>query len=104
MAVDDLNAKRQILERHGLDAMASFVLVELELGRTFCNVAKNYENDERSRGAIEKARKALETAEKYMCKLQMEHLVFDEMTALAERLRLELEALTRKFTGFGRAQ
>jgi hypothetical protein len=96
MAVDDLNAKQQILQRHGLDAMASFVLVELEVGRTLCNVAKNYENDEKSRGAIEKARKALETAEKYMWKLNMEHSVFDEMTASAERLRFELEALTRE--------
>jgi hypothetical protein len=42
MAVDDLNAKLHVSERRGLDAMASFVMVELEVGRTLCNVAKNY--------------------------------------------------------------
>jgi hypothetical protein len=94
--VDDLNAKLHASKRRSLDAMASFVMVELEVGRTLCNVAKNYENEERSRCAIEKARKALETAEKYMWKLKMEHSVFDEMTALAERLRMELEAPSRK--------
>jgi hypothetical protein len=72
----DLAAKLYTSKRRGLDAMADFVLVELEVGRTLCNVAKNYENEERSRCAIEKARKALETAEKYMWKLQMEHSTF----------------------------
>jgi hypothetical protein len=73
-------------------------MVDLEVGRgrTLCNVAKNYENEERSRCAIGKARKALETAEKYMWKLHMEHSVFDEVMASAERLRMELKALSRK--------
>ena len=84
--MDDLNAKLHASERRGLDAMANFVLVELEVGRTLCNVAKSYEDDEKSSRAIEKARKALETAEKYMWKLRMEHSVFDEMTASAEKI------------------
>ena len=58
-----------------------------DAGKTF------YENAKR---AIGSAWKALESAEKYMFKLKMEHVVFDEMTARAERLRLELEALGRK--------
>jgi hypothetical protein len=72
------------------------VMTELELGRTFCDLAKSYKDADRSRQAIERAWKALESAEKYMFKLRMEHAVFDEMTAKAERLRLELEAFGRK--------
>ncbi len=95
MAVDDLNAKRQLLERVGLDLMADFVMTELELGRTFCQLAKNYKNVERSNRAVANAQKAFETAQSCMCKLRMEHAVFDEMTSLAERLRLDLEAFAR---------
>jgi hypothetical protein len=61
--VDNLNAKLHVSERRGLDAMADFVSVELDVGRTLCNIAKNYQNAEKSRCAIERARKALETAE-----------------------------------------
>ena len=94
--MDDRNSKLHRSERRGLDAMANFVMVELEVGRTLCEVAKNYKNEEKFSRAIGKAWKALETAEKYMWKLHLEHSVFDEMTASAERLRLELEALDRK--------
>jgi hypothetical protein len=76
--------------------MADFARIELELGRTLCKLAKNYKSEERSNRAVRNARLALETAEKYMRKLRLEHSVFDEMAALAERLRLELEALSRK--------
>jgi hypothetical protein len=85
-----------ISERHGLDLMADFVMTELELGRTFCQLAENYKNVERSNRAIENARKAFETAQSYMWKLRMKHAIFDEMTASVEGLRLELEALSRK--------
>jgi hypothetical protein len=91
----DLNTQLNITERRGLDAMAEFVMIELEFGRTLCKVAANYKNNESSNAAIARARKALEAAEKYMWNLRMEHTVFDEMTARAERLRLELEALDR---------
>lgn len=94
--VVDLNAQLHKTERRGLDAMADFVLTELEFGRTLCKVAANYHNNENSKAAIEKARKALVTAEKYMWTLRMEHSMFDEMTARAERLRFELDAVDLK--------
>ena len=90
-----LNSQKDASERRGLDAMADFILVELELGRTFCDLAKNYNNEEKSRRALGRAWEALESAEKYMRKLQPQHSVFDEMTSKAESLRLELEAFTR---------
>ena len=86
-----MKAQLQQSERHGLDAMARFVMVGLDLGRTFCDLARNYKDDRKSERAIGRAWAALESAEKYMWKLRMEHAVFDEMTAQAERLRLELE-------------
>ena len=91
-----LNSQKHASERRGLDAMADFILIELDLGKTFCDLAKNYNNVERSRRALGRAWEALESAEKYMRKLQPEHSVFDEMMALAERLRLDLEAFSRK--------
>lgn len=91
-----LNEQRGTSERRDLDPMADFVLVELELGRTFCDLAMNYKDAERAKRAIGRAWIALESAEKYMRKLKMEHAVFDEMTSQAERLRLELEAFARK--------
>ena len=91
-----MSAYLHTTERHGLDVMAKFVMVELEVGRTLCSVAKSYKDEEKFNRAVARARKALENAEKYMWKLRMEHSVFDEMTASAERLRLELEALDRK--------
>ena len=97
--MSDLRAKLRITERRGLDLMADFVMVQLQVGNTFYRAAKNYKNEQSSRAAIEKAFKALETAEKYMWKLRMEHSIFDAMTADAERLRLELEALPKPSGG-----
>ena len=90
-----LNSQKHASERRGLDAMADFIFIELDLGKTFCDLAKNYNNEEKSRRALGRAWEALESAEKYMRKLQPQHSVFDEMTSKAESLRLELEAFTR---------
>jgi diketogulonate reductase-like aldo/keto reductase len=38
--------------------MANFVMIELELGRTFCDLAKNYKNEEKSSRAIGRPWKA----------------------------------------------
>jgi hypothetical protein len=90
----DLKAQLSQSKREGLDLMAQFVLTELEVGRTFCALAHSYESAERRKHAIKNAWTALESAEKYMFKLQMEHSVFDEMTAQMERLKFELESFS----------
>jgi hypothetical protein len=69
--VVDLYARIHLAERRGLDLMTDFVMTELELGRTFCQLSKNYQNVERSNRAIKNAWKALESAEKYMWRLRM---------------------------------
>ena len=68
-------------------------MVELEVARTLCGIAKNYQDAKRSKPLVANAWEALKTAEKYMFKLKIEQTIFDEMTAKTERLRLELEAL-----------
>jgi hypothetical protein len=96
-AVGDFDATLDALKQRSLDAKASFVNAELELGLTFCKLANGRENgNERFAHRIENARKALETAEKYMWDLRMNHSVFDRMTALAERLRFELDILSNR--------
>jgi|HubBroStandDraft_5_1064220.scaffolds.fasta_scaffold1827359_1 hypothetical protein len=62
--------------------MANFVMIELELGRTFCDLEKNYKNEGSLAGQLEERGK----------RSRMEHAAFYEMTAQAERLRFELEA------------
>jgi hypothetical protein len=72
-----------------------FVFAELELGLTFCQILRSlrvhagpdYEN------AVQLAELALATAEKFMWSLRDQHYEFDQMTAQAERLRFELDAL-----------
>ena len=91
-----MSEQRHTPERNVLDTMADFVSVELDLAKTFCDLARSYQNEERSGRALGRAWIALESALSYMWKLRMEHNLFDEMTARAERLRLELEAFGRK--------
>ena len=43
--------------------------------------------------SVERAQTALKTAERFMWRFRMKHPDFDQMTALAERLRMELAEL-----------
>jgi hypothetical protein len=93
--VGDFDARVDALKQRSLDATATFVMAEVELGLTFCKLANSREDGrEQFAHRIENARKALTTAEKYMWNLRMDHAVFNRMTALAERLRFELDNLT----------
>jgi hypothetical protein len=92
--VGDLDATLAALKQRSLNAKAAFVIAELEIGLTFCKLARSHQNgNQRPTHRIENARKALETAEKYIWDLRMEHSVFDRMTAVAERLRMELASI-----------
>ena len=76
-------------------AAIDFVLTELTVGITRCQIARG----RRQLGldasmAIQQAQAALHSASSSMQRFRPLYPEFDQMTALAERLRMELDALT----------
>jgi hypothetical protein len=95
--MDDSESELDALRQRSLNSKAAFVTTQLEIGLTFCSLARNLKyGDVRFAHRIENAREALATAEKHMWSLRMDHSTFDRMTALAERLRLELKNMTSR--------
>jgi len=91
---DEIEARIRRLAESSEQAAIQFVFTELTVGITSCQIAKK-------RGALSldisqalrQGEVALHAAEKYMWKFKMMHPEFDQMIALAERLRLELDSL-----------
>ena len=99
-ASDELEQRIQRLRKSNEDAAIDFVFCELTTGIMNCQIARTRIENIGVDGshAVEDAEKALHTAEKYMWKFKMRHQEFDQMTALAERLRMELDSLRAKST------
>jgi hypothetical protein len=92
---DDLDERIKQLRQSSEDAAIDFVFSELTTGITSCQIARLRVGRMGLDGsrAMESAEEALRAAEKYMWRFKMRHREFDQMTALAERLRLELDSL-----------
>jgi hypothetical protein len=91
---DDLEDRIRQLRQSSDEAAIEFVFSELTVGITNVHIARLRAGRglDNSR-TIEEARNALQIAEKYMWQFKMRHPEFDQMIALAERLRFELNAL-----------
>ena len=79
-------------------AALEFVFSQLTVGITSCRIAKSRRcilgmDDTRP---ISQAEEALAIAEKFVWKFKLKHPEFDQMTALAERLRFEIDALKNR--------
>src|SRR5437667_5256126 len=84
-------AERVCSEAHS--AIASFVMVEIEVALTSCRIAKcEHDAEERTR-FLRRARKAYRTAEKLMQKLKLSEAEFDRIVAQLEVLECELEGM-----------
>ena len=78
-------------------ALVKVVNAGLRFGLTNCKLARKVPHGGLSvQRQITDASNALEAAEKLMWKLKMSHPDFDQMMALCERLKLELESLQGK--------
>lgn len=83
------------LLRTGEATAIHFVFVGLTTGIASCQIARKRRESpgpDYSR-SVERAQTALKTAERFMWRFRMKHPDFDQMTALAERLRMELAEL-----------
>ena len=74
-------------------ASVAFVSAQLDLALTFCRIARTARPTDHKQRSLKSARKAYNNALRYMFKLKMSHPEFDQITARAERLKLELESL-----------
>lgn len=77
-------------------AAKDFVFADLRLGLTFCEIAKKQKHLGRYEylAGIIQGQSALDAAEKFMWRLKRRHPEFDQMMALAERLKFEIDSLT----------
>jgi hypothetical protein len=93
-----LQIRLERLSRRNRDIALGFVYTELLTGLASCRLLRNGQIILKTRKAwhLEYAKKALEDAEAGMWELKLSHPEFDQMMALAERLRFELESLQRK--------
>lgn len=98
MDIPDTESMQAYLERLSLrnrEVAISFVIVELTTGLSSCQQIRDNETMtcEKKAWHLAHAAKSLEIAESAMWKLKMAHPEFDQMMALAERLKFEVGAL-----------
>jgi len=86
-------AKR--LHAEAIAAMARFIAIEIETGLVLCQVAKVRKPGGLRMRALENARTAYDSAEKWMGKLQLQlkHERIDQFAAQLERLGFELDSV-----------
>jgi hypothetical protein len=90
-----LQIKLERLSQRNRDVAVGFVYTELLTGLASCRLLRSGLKHAQARKAwhLEYANKALQDAEAGMWKLKLSHPEFDQMMALAERLRFELDSL-----------
>jgi hypothetical protein len=83
----------RLLERNRKLAV-DFVLTELTVGLRCCRqIRERSMNEEQKAWHAVQAKLALQVAETTMWRMKLKHPEFDQMMALAERLKFEIEAL-----------
>ena len=98
MYFPDLESIQAYLERlsaRNQEVAIGFVLVELMTGLSSCRQLRDRKimSQRKKTWHLDHAKRALEVAESRMWKLKIAHPEFDQMMALAERLRFELDAI-----------
>jgi hypothetical protein len=90
-----IQIKLERLSQRNRDVAVGFVYTELLTGLASCRLLRSGLTHAQKRRAwhLEYAKKALHDAEAGMWKLKLSHPEFDQMLALAERLRFEVESL-----------
>jgi hypothetical protein len=88
------------LSERGRKVAIDFVLTELTVGLKWCRQVRENPamSDEKKLWRLTQAGLALQVAERSMWKMKLAHPEFDQMMALAERLRFELDDV-RKSVG-----
>jgi len=98
MDFSDIESMQTFLDRlshRNREVAISFVYIELMTGLSSCQQirASRVMTESQKAWHLAFAGKAFHAAEAAMWKIKMTHPEFDQMTALAERLRFELETL-----------
>ncbi|HEV8543465.1 MAG TPA: hypothetical protein VGR78_13800 [Verrucomicrobiae bacterium] len=98
MDFPDMESLESCLDRlshRSREVAISFVFIELSTGLSSCQLIRDSHTMTKSKKAwyLAHADKAFHVAEAAMWKIQMTHTEFDQMTAMTERLRFELQAL-----------
>jgi hypothetical protein len=101
MASPDIESLQSYLDRlshRNREVAISFVFIELTTGLSSCELLRNSQmmTNEKKAWHLAHAARAFEVAEAGMWTIEMTHPEFDQMTAMAERLRFEIQALQQK--------
>jgi hypothetical protein len=83
------------LSQRNRDVAVSFVYIELQTGLSSCRLIRNSPamTEKVKAWHLMHAQKALQVAETAMWRIKMPHPEFDQMMALTERLKFELQDL-----------
>ena len=87
------HAKR--LQAEATAGIANFITIEIEAGLVLCRVAKVREPGPLRQQALQNARAAYDSAEKWIEKLQLTHNGIDQFASEMKRLRFELDTLAQ---------
>jgi hypothetical protein len=85
--------KRLCLEAEA--GIARLVIVDIEIGLTFCRIAKRRTPGYARVKTLENARKAYKAGENWLWRLRMTHAHSSQVAAQLERLRFELDSAAR---------
>jgi hypothetical protein len=96
--IESLQAYLDRLSHRNREIAIGFVFIELTTGLSSCELIRSSEimTKEKKAWHLAYADKAFHVAEAAMWRIKMTHQEFDQMTATAERLRFELQALQQK--------
>jgi hypothetical protein len=93
MSPHELEQRIQRLRESSETAAIELLFAELTVGITNCQLARKLESINMDASeSLMRAEMALRLTEKYVWKFKMKHPEFDQMIALAERLRFELDS------------
>ncbi len=85
----------QRLQAEAIAGIADFITIEIESGLVLCRVARVREPGPSRQQALQNARAAYETAEKWVAKLPLTHNGIDQFASQMKWLRFELDTLAQ---------
>ena len=81
------------LTRHSALHIADLLQTQIELGITYCKLAEQSSTREKQERLVGLAQRELDSANRWIWKIRLEHKFFDELTARLEHLSLKVSSI-----------
>jgi len=89
-----LSRERESLNKNCVD----FIKIEIDIGLTFCRLGRTFSGNgyKPFAGCCNKARRAYDTATRFLIRVRLSDVEFNRLTAKLERLKFDVESLEQE--------